>query len=251
LQRSIALIEADPALAARTLRLANSAFYGVPGRVGSIGDAVRILGLRTVSGVLFAVAMHGAFRVGLCPGFHFRGYWQHALATALGSRAMAPLASCDPDLAFLAGLMHDIGQLALAAFVPVQASQALTHAREFDLSAERAELAVLGMGHPRIGALIARHWGFPSSLVQAIERHHEPLPAGAEQRLSLSGLVHAADSIACALDPQCDPDAAVPAPAPEVWRHWSVPPVDMLRVLAVVEHGTREMCEILDGTRPT
>ena len=244
-KRSIELIEHDPALAARTLRLANSAFYGVPGRVASIGDAVRMLGLRTVSGVLAAAAVHNTLRVGACPGFHFQAYWQHAIATALAARALAPIAGRDADEAFLAGLVHDIGQLALAAFQPGHASAALAQAQARDLPAEQAEQAVLGLAHPQVGALLAMHWHFPAPIVQAIAQHHAAEPAGPGQRVSLSGLVQAANAVAHALDLGADPQEAVPAIDKSVWQALALSPEAALRIFDEVERGTHEISALL------
>lgn len=243
--RSIELIEHDPALAARLLRLANSAFYGVPGRVASIGDAVRMLGLRTVSGVLAAASVHNAIRIGSCPGFDFQAYWQHAIACALAARALAPIADLDADEAFLAGLMHDIGQLALAAFYPSHASAALAHAQANDLPPEHAEQAVLGIAHPQVGALLAAHWHFPAPVVRAIAHHHAPEPASNGQRLSLSGLVQVADAVAHALDLLADPNEAVPAIDSAVWQALALSQADAVRIFAEVAHGTHEISALL------
>ena len=243
--RSIELIGHDPALAARLLRLANSAFYGVPGRVASIGDAVRMLGLRTVSGVLAAASVHNAIRIESCPGFDFQAYWQHAIACALAARALAPLAGLDADEAFLAGLMHDIGQLALAAFYPSHASAALAHAQANDLPPEHAEQAVLGIAHPQVGALLATHWHFPAPVVRAIAHHHAPEPAGNGQRLSLSGLVQVADAVAHALNIAADPDEAVPVIDAAVWQALALPQADAVHIFVEVARGTREISALL------
>lgn len=243
--RSIELIEHDPALAARTLRLANSAFYGVRGRVASIGDAVRMLGLRTVAGVLAAAAVHNAIRIESCSGFRFQVYWQHAIATALAARALAPIAGRDADEAFLAGLMHDTGQLALAAFYPSHASAALALAQARDLPAEQAEQTVLGVTHPQVGALLAAHWHFPAPIVQAIANHHCPEPADAGQRVSLSGLVQVADAVAHALDLSADPHDAVPAIDAAVWQALGLNLDAALRVFEAVERGTHEISALL------
>jgi HD-like signal output (HDOD) protein len=246
-RRSIELIECDPALAARTLRLANSAFYGVPGRVGSIGDAVRMLGLRTVSAVLASAALHNALRVDACPGFDFQVHWRHAIGAALAARALSSHAGLDADEAFLAGLMHDIGQLVLAAFLPKEAGLAIALARESDAPAETAELALLGIAHPHIGALVADHWHFPASITLAIERHHAPEPAAPGQRISMSGLVQVADAIAHSLDLNADPDEAVPPVAADVWQGLALGEADALRIFAATERGVREMSDALNA----
>lgn len=246
-QHCVELIERDPALAARTLRLANSAFYGAPGKVHNIGDAVRLLGLRTVSGLLTAVALRQALRADACAAFDFRAFWRHAIGTALAARALATVAGHDADEAFLAGLMHDIGKLALATFHPEETARAIALARESDISAERAELSVLGIGHSRLGALLARQWRFPETIVRGIDLHHAPEPAAAGQRVSLSGLLQVADALVHALDVNHDEHEAVPTIHPDVWAGLDLRNDDALRILAKVETGIQELSALLQG----
>jgi HD-like signal output (HDOD) protein len=244
-QRSIELIEMDQALAARTLRLANSAFYGAPGRVGSIGDAVRMLGLRTVSGVLTAAALHNSLKVDACAGFAFDDFWRHGIGSALTARALAQRLDMDADEAFLAGLMSDIGQLALAAFVPGPFSTALAAAVAQDIPLVDAELAVLGLSHAQVGALVIDHWRFPAVITGAVARHHDPTPAPAGQRLSLSGLIHIADAMVHALDLNHAPGDAVPTIDTTAWAQLNLPDAELLTILANTELGVKEMCEAL------
>jgi putative nucleotidyltransferase with HDIG domain len=245
--RSIELIEHDQALAARTLRIANSAFYGAPGRVARVGDAVRMLGLRTVSGVMTAAVLRGSLRVERCPEFHFDGYWRHAIGTALAAQMLAPGAGLDADEAFIGGLLHDIGQLVLAAHYPEQARQSLIKARKDDLFSEQAELAVFGLGHSTIGSMVAQHWRFPTVICQAIALHHAPEPAPAGQRLSLSGLVHVADAVAHALDLSQADDEAVPPLQPAVWQALGWNQAAALRLFSDVVAGVHELSEAMQG----
>jgi HD-like signal output (HDOD) protein len=246
--RCIALIESDAALAARTLRLANSAFYGVPGRVGSIGAAVRMLGLRTVSSVLTAAALQAAVRFDDCPGFDFEGHSRRALATALAARELALLAGLDADEAFLAGLLQDVGQLVLASLAPRHAQQALAWAQEHRVSAVAAEVAVLGLAHPQVAAMVAERWQFPSSLVCAIASHHEPDAPPAGQRHSLSALLQAADAIALALLDEHAPlglqPGGVPASLEARWPALGITPDGARHLCAQVQLGIPEFAAI-------
>jgi HD-like signal output (HDOD) protein len=244
-QRSIELIEMDQALAARTLRLANSAFYGAPGRVGSIGDAVRMLGLRTVSGVLTAAALHSSLKVDACEGFSFDDFWRHGIGTALTARALAARIGMDPDEAFLAGLMSDIGQLALATFVPLDFARAIEAAHAQDIPQVEAETLILGVAHPHIGALVIDHWRFPADITSAVARHHDPTAPPSGQRLSLSGLIHIADAMTHALDLSTSASEAVPAIDTSAWQQLGLADEDLLAILASTEHGVKEMCEAL------
>jgi putative nucleotidyltransferase with HDIG domain len=182
-QRCVTLIEQDPAFAAATLRLANSAFYGVPRQVGSVTDGVHLLGLNAVAGVLTATALAQHMRPRSCAGFNSNLYWRHALLVGQAARAMAPQAHIDADMAFLAGLLHDVGQLAMASYWPEETAEAWSCAAREGVSPEVAEAAVLGLGHPQLGAMLVHRWHFPDSLVDAVERHHD-VPRPNPQALS-------------------------------------------------------------------
>ncbi|MFZ2991034.1 HDOD domain-containing protein [Ideonella sp.] len=204
--RCVHLIEQDQALAARTLRLANSAFYGVPGRVSRISDAVNLLGLRTLSGVLGTAALTQALPPERCAHFNYSVYWRHAIGSALAARLLAPQAGQDPEQAFLAGLMHDFGQLVLAMHCPARADAALALAQSEGLRLEDAEMQTMGTDHARVGEMLAKHWHFPSEIANAIAQHHRPelgLPA---QGLHLAGLVHLSHALAHGLDANPDQD---------------------------------------------
>src|SRR5258705_578422 len=137
-------IERDQGLTARTLRIANSAFYGVPGRIGTIRNAIGILGLRTVGTLLTTAAVSAQFASAKCPEFQFGTFWRHAIATALMARGLSKQLRLDEDIAFTAGLLHDIGRLALAAQFPAETGQVLRYAREMDMPTLDAERQVLG-----------------------------------------------------------------------------------------------------------
>jgi HD-like signal output (HDOD) protein len=255
-ERCITLIESDPALAARTLRLANSAFYGASGQVNSIGDAVRMLGLRTVSGVLTAASMHALLPARACPGFDFMQYWRHAIATGWAARSLAACATQEPDEAFLAGLMHDIGQLVLIALQPGPAAAALALARDTGCSAAAAEQKVFGCTHARVGALVGEHWCLPAAVVQAIGGHHQADSAGGTPALNLCALIGVADTVADVLEQRREAhkggaaaevlaQAAIDALCSQAAHRLGLESAEIMRVLAVVEAGTREIGAII------
>lgn len=246
-RRSIELIEHDQALAASTLRLANSAFYGVPGRVCSIGDAVRVLGLRTVAGVLTAATLHDALRVDHCPEFDFEVYWRHAMASAVIARDLAHLAHLDTDEAFLAGLMHDVGVLVLAAYEPTRATAVLVLARERQLAIEQAESQLLGVAHPLVGGLVTRRWRFPALIVEAIEQHHEPLRVGQPGAITLPQLIQATEAMAHALVAPGEPARPLSTLALDFWRRLEQPAEALQPLLERLEEDAREMCRALRG----
>ncbi len=259
-QRCISLIERDPALAGRTLRLANSAFYGVSGRVGSVGDAVRLLGLRTVAGVLAAVSLQDTLGVTSCAGFSLQRHWQHAVTTALAARCLAAAAGLDPEQAFLAGLLQDSGQLVLAALAPLQAAHTLAQAQASGQAIEAVEHALLGVAHPQLGALLVRHWHLPEAIAQAIALHHAA-PVGAygtasgatssttaglvPQPTGLADVLQAGDALVQALQHTPNVDSAL-----AIWRASALParpqdPAAARQMLVAVDQGSREFAAVL------
>lgn len=196
----IEAIERDQALTVRMLRLANSSFYGAPGQVARVGDAIQMLGLRTVASTLAAIslrAMLGALR---CEGFNFETYWSHSLRTAMAARELAQRVSQDAGKAFLLGLVHDVGQLILAMTSPAQEARALKLGRLEGVPLHAAERRVLGVSHAEVGAAVARKWNFPASIADAIAHHHEPAHMPPGEQLDLGHLLPLANRLAHVLE---------------------------------------------------
>lgn len=241
--RMAALIERDQALCARTLRLANSAFYGLAGRVGSVHDALQLLGLRTVGNMMAAATLAGHAELGRCAGFDFGIYWRHSVAVSIAAREIALARGNDGDQACVTGLLHDAGQLALAAYFPAELSAALDLCHHADLETVEAERSVLGLDHAQVGGMVAEHWSLPPALVHAIRHHHAPLPQAAHQPASawLVDTVHLADAIAHALDVARDPREAVPGVSLDAWERQNAAQLDTGRIFAIVESGVASL----------
>lgn len=193
-------IERDQALTVRILRLANSVFYGAPGHVSRIADAVQMLGLRTVASTLAAMSLRSTLGSLRCEGFSFDTYWRHTLCTALAAREIARTVAQDPGEAFLLGLLHDVGKLILAMTSPELEAQALHVSRSEGISHEAAEVRVFGVSHAEVGAAVARQWNFPTSISVAIANHHQPLAVQTAGRLKQSQLVFLANHMAHSLE---------------------------------------------------
>lgn len=185
-------ISQDQALVTRVLRLANSSFYGLPSHVDSLKDAVMILGFRTVRAVAVAVSLTDCFTSRKVAGFDTQVFWRHCAATGMAAREIASIVRRPTDVAFTAGVIHDMGILALLWLYPQAMEAVFAASREQRLPLITAERETLGIDHCQAGAALARHWGLPSSLVDAISHHEEPAPAAAE---SLADIVHLANVI--------------------------------------------------------
>jgi len=234
-------ISQDQALAAKALRLANSSFYGRGRRVGSVSEAIGVLGLRTVRAVVTAAGLAGSF--GHPVDFDHDAFWRHSLASALCAQALAnELGRDDADLAFTVGLLHDIGRLALASAFASAYAEVERWRCEQDCPADDAERAVLGIDHAEVGGAIARHWNFAPAIVDAIREHHTP---PADSGLTLTGIAHVADAIAHALGLAGDADEAVPSLALPVWAACGLDDAACQRVFSRTEAQFEAVCEAL------
>ncbi|MBS0346963.1 MAG: HDOD domain-containing protein [Proteobacteria bacterium] len=190
-------IAQDQAITARVLRVANSPFYGLQSRVASINDAIVVLGFSAVRSLVLAAAVMASLPGGPCTGFSQERFWRHVLGTAAAAQAIGKRLGRPSEALFIAGLLHDIGRLALVVLYPASYASALASAREQDRTLQAAELELFGFDHAAVGAALAEHWHFPDDIVDALAWHHQPGQGKAD---GLAAIVHYADAIAQALD---------------------------------------------------
>jgi putative nucleotidyltransferase with HDIG domain len=235
-------IARDQGLTARVLRVANSSFYGLQSKVGTINEAVVVLGFRAVRSMVMAVSMNGAFRVDQCQGFDAASYLRHGVGVGLAARALAPLARQNAELAFTGGLLHDIGQLVLASNFSAQYALALDYRKKHDCPLLLAEREILGLDHAEVGGLLAEAWRFPDSLHQAVADHHEPAAALAD---SLANVVHIADAFAHAMGLSNSGDELMMPVDPVAWERLGLDSEKCRKAIADIEHCFEETCQTL------
>lgn len=211
----------DHTLVARLLRIANSSFYGMPGRIDSIRDAIMLIGLRGVRSLAIAASLSGALPRD-CPGLSLQHFWRHSTATAIAAQELARRNRLPTDLAFIAGLLHDIGRLILASAYPQHSAAVRQHMAEAPCLCHEAERKILGLDHADFGRIITEHWRFPALLVKAIGGHHDP---DAIRQDTLTACVHLADLLAAVIDPQPEQGLFAAPPDGDAWRRL-MPPAD-------------------------
>ena len=183
-------IELDQGLSSRVLRVANSSFYGLSREVGTIQDAVTVLGFDTVrSLVVSAGFMHAFFESGSEDLFDRHAYWMRNFRVASYTEALAQCLGGGRQLAFTSGLFHDVGQLVMSICVPEKFAELLAQQKASGLSLVEVERAALGFDHAVIGAEMARRWNFPPKIEHAIHYWRTPESTSFEP---ITGMVYVA-----------------------------------------------------------
>ncbi len=188
------VIQADPAMAAKVLKLANSSYYGFRQKIANIPQAVTLLGFATLKNTLLAAAVFDLFRVA-GTGFDLSALWTHSVTTATAAKLLAKRAKYPhSETAFTAALMHDIGKIILARFIPEGLTEIVGVIEKEHLAMYDAEKKVLGLSHPALGAWVLGRWGLPAPVVEAVEFHHHPTRA--QNGFDLAGIVYLANILA-------------------------------------------------------
>jgi putative nucleotidyltransferase with HDIG domain len=182
-------IELDQGLSARVLRVANSSFYGLSREVGSIQDAVTVLGFDTVRSLVVSAGFTRAFPAIKDSQFDRHAYWTRSFRVASYTESLAQSLGGGRQLSFTAGLFHDVGQLVLSICIPEKFAEILAQHKDSGLSLIEVEQAVLGFDHAEIGAEMAKHWNFPPEIEHAIKFWRAPEHEPFEQ---INGLVYVA-----------------------------------------------------------
>jgi len=197
------IVSHDPALVTRILKVVNSAFYGLPGQIGSIERAIVLLGLNAVKNIAVAASLGQLFRGSqLCEGFAPKDLWRHCIAVGVASRDLAKQMKLQmAEEAFLAGMIHDMGILVSLQVWPEQIRAICARTRTAHAAGETTsfcefEREMIGTDHQALGMALAEQWKFPQGCQLVAGHHHNPATLGGQAR-TLVGLVHVADTICC------------------------------------------------------
>jgi putative nucleotidyltransferase with HDIG domain len=173
-----ALILRDPALAAKTLRVVNSAYYGLSRKVLNIGQAVVILGTQQLRNLLMSLAAVSMLQARTAKQRALqKTFWEHSIATAICAELIAKkkgLQVKDSEVAFVGGLLHEIGRLFLFTHLPDTYHKVADYALANGHRLSMVEQSVLGINHDEVGLELARMWQFPETLEPFVSRHDGP-----------------------------------------------------------------------------
>ena len=206
-------ISRDPVLAARVLRLANSSYFSATGNVATLSQAIMLIGLREVAMLVATTSIASNFAI-QTGALHRSELWLHSCAVAEAARLVASAADVHPGQAHIAGLLHDLGKVALEEAFPSRYRDVVQKSRRQNVPLVLVEREVLGVDHAWAGAFLFERWRLPSAVVEAVSTHHRGRPTHS----ALANTVLLANQLADYVG-LCDPSGAIlddTEPAPDL-----------------------------------
>lgn len=207
------LIELDPVVTARTLRLVNSAFYNKAGLITSVHEALVMLGLDIIRGVILSTAaLEFSDELTLCEGL-----WEHSFGVAVAAGLLANAVGLNhaEDVA-AAGLLHDIGKVVLVSQLRGDYERVISYSRTHQVHIRESEIKVLGVAHDEVGQWLMRRWRLPSRLAVPVIYHHR-VEAAPEYQVETS-IVHVANAMVRGYGFGFAGDGVMPPCCESAWR---------------------------------
>lgn len=232
------LISMDQSLTARLLKMVNSPIYGFPGRISSVSQALILLGLNVVKGMVLGISVFEIMEKTMV------GLWEHSLCTAVAAKTIANIKSfSEPEEIMVSALVHDIGKVALKIKFPEKYNSALLLSKEEGMLIKDSEEKVFELNHAEAGNWLASKWNFPKALLEPIGYHHKP--SLAKNAPEQTAIVHMADMIVRARGAGFAGDDFVPTVDPKVWEAFSLNDAEINKVLTVIEDTRQEAEDIV------
>jgi HD-like signal output (HDOD) protein len=191
------LIATDPMMTAKILQVVNSPFFGVTSEITDPGAAVMFLGTERTKSLVLMAKVFSQFDKTLCAGFSLDLLWRHCMGVGACARSLVMAETKDTrlaDMAFTAGLLHDVGKLLLAANLPEEYSNLLAQSERRNVAERQVEQEALGATHAELGACLLGMWGLPLPILRAVGWHHTPALAE-DTSFSLLTAVHVSNAL--------------------------------------------------------
>lgn len=240
----IEVIQTDPAMTARILKLCNSAFYGFRREIASLPEAGVCLGTNALVSLVLTTSTSRYFReLGTGPGEPQRRIWHNCVATALCSRVLVEgYGDVDRERAYTAGLLGHMGHLVLERFLRPQCAR-IEEACASGADRIEAEVDILGIDHAEIGARLVDHWELPDVLVDAIRHHHRPQEASVDP--ALCGVLSLADYLARIVESEDAGSLPAPDTLAEAFALAGISPTELESLVGSVQNELTRAQDLL------
>lgn len=218
------IIEKDPDLTARLLKLGNSSFFGFTSRIETVSETISLIGIQQVQDLISVATVVKVFDGVPSDLVNMESFWKHSLACGIAARTLALARRVPkPEKFFVGGLLHDVGRLVLYSRAPVEAREVfrICQGSGTGLLLREAEAQALHFDHTEIGEALLRAWNYPANLTHAVRFHHHPISAGAFQ-LEAS-IIHVADALVNAMQLGSSGERRVPPVNLRAWERLALP----------------------------
>ncbi len=240
------ILRHDPGLTANVLRLANSAYFGIPSKIGSIRQAVILLGLKRLIQMVIAACV-SAIMDKPVPGYDLPPgeLWRHSIAVSVAAEGLVKELRIEAsEEIFTAALLHDVGKLVLGEFVKDDFNKIATAVSE-GVSFEMAETAVLGTNHAEVGAKILTCWSLPAEIIRAVQWHHDP--EAVERTSAMLDIVHVANVISIMIGIGIGRDGLQYQPSVAVSERLGLEPFVLEKVASQTTQWVTELSGVLES----
>ncbi len=229
------ILASDQSICSNILKIANSAFYGLSGRITTIPHAIVVIGFNGIHHIVLNMTMTqmvtGQTAI---EGFDMISFWEHSLAVGTIAKIIGKRCKgVSQEEIFTAGLLHDIGKIVIYKHMPEKFAEIMNIVRTRDLLIREAEEQVLSLDHTQIGTALLEYWRFPDFLARTTAYHHNPVVA--KEKTKAAAIVHLADILARALEIGSGGDDKIPPLVAEAWQELSLTEYDLDQIIDEVD----------------
>ena len=238
------IITEDQGLTARLLRLANSPLFGWFGKVDSINKAVTIIGTQQLRDLALAASVMGVFKDIPAELLNMASFWRHSVACGIIARALATWRrETNVERFFVAGILHDVGQLMMATTIPPVVMEMIEQSRASNRPYHLTEEERLGFDHAAAGGALLRSWKIPANIADPVEFHHQP--SRTEQFPLDTAIIHLSEIICLAMEYGQTGEYFIPDLDPLAWERLGMPPHQLGTIIRQIEPQLEETFSIL------
>jgi len=240
------LLRYDPGITANILKLTNSAYFGIPSKVGSVRQAVVLLGWKKLGKLVMTSCVNALLNKSV-PGYDLPPgeLWRHSIAVSVAAELLAKeLEITANDVVFTAALLHDLGKLILGSYVR-EDFQAIEGAAGEGTPFQVAERQILGTDHAEVGSRLLESWSLPESLVRSVRWHHDPDASGESN--AMIDLVHVANVLCLMIGIGVGREGLRYAPSPSATKRLGIKTRQLELVASQTLQWTNELTYVMDA----
>ena len=167
-------LKANISITTYLLKVANSPFYGFSKEISSIKEACMIIGLKSVRNILIASSIAKQFPTSTGNCIPLNELWLHSIGTAAAAKIIASMTNQDEEISFMAGMLHEIGNMILDTYYPNELARVIEHQKQNGCFLRKSQVEILGIAHSDIAIELMNLWKFPNEIKKAVHYYSQP-----------------------------------------------------------------------------